>query len=318
MKTTTLRPLILALLTAAPCMRAMESNNNKNNIITNEHLLTTTEKRLIHLKNIKSELSEWNTLAKNLANTQFIQHDCNIDELMGLCIYTDIVNNNERIFQIKLESLAPKITYEFTEFLYDKGYMPCCSPIVIDKSLLNKQTFNQLQGYLLNYVDLLLKKLIPSASNFFTPVLHNLSLQDPKFSQYQLSKLFVNYENQVTNFTDAFENCIKYLDLLENELCHKSKSLKALTIQCLCKNPDAIITFINANTISEDLIEEIIQESTSEIWHKNTRIWLNLLSKEFISEDIKWLIIERCFNRISMHCTLTRNNKKKQIFFQYM
>ena len=64
MKTTTLRPLILALLTAAPCMRAMESNNNnnvpQNNIATAllSDSCTPSEKKLQYLKKIKADLAE--------------------------------------------------------------------------------------------------------------------------------------------------------------------------------------------------------------------------------------------------------------------
>lgn len=286
----------LIVIFSASALSAMESNNNNFPATEqkNEDVLTTSQKRHIHLKEIKKALEEWDATIKQLKLLEQKGYECT--EKLTQDIIAQFTDSNN-IYAISISYLPPHITYSFK-----KNRAPFCKEIVINKHLFDSATFNKLQQYMLTLANNTLNKLYPNCTNDnfdscikkLVKILEKIFAEDFDRLKTRIGFLLTESHKEINTYNDAYSKCIEFIDELINK--EKVLSLSKIATQTVIQNTQTIkniVTKISQNELLEDLVEQIIQETSSKLWIENCEAWLQLLPSS-LDYYLKMMIIERC------------------------
>ncbi len=289
MKTTTLRlHLILALLTVAPCIRAMESNNralitNNQNQKATDALLTESEQRIAKLLELKNNITTWKENIKWLPKNVFGHTICgpswhssagrfgNAKFTVGWSHYS---NMQESIYYVQCRKKAELTNKEF-EFSYEK-YFP---QISLTDEVLTLSVREKLNYHLNTFIKHFVETACPEKSHFINSF-YNKRPEEPD------------------NLQESYELVIEIIDNLIKSSNQKMKSLAHCSARSAAKyfNEDVALMIVNGN-IPLQMCEQILAELPQVLFEWHAKALFKLIPANQNKQDaqeICALIINRC------------------------
>ncbi len=316
MKTTTLRPLMLALLTVTPCIRAMESNNNnvtlltlltfapramesdnnapQNNVTTAllSDSCTPSEKKLQYLKKIKADLDKWYAFSQKPQNGEIDYEghdDHNTHKTEWVKCYTHELEYN-------IECDSDLVSHKVIKTVTQK---PCCPTIVIESNILDKEIARKIHSLLIEFMDAHLLTLSPNHETLSAIIKRKLA------SNIGCKSLFTNLEPQFRDqhysLQQIFTELSEYVNSCIATEQQKIGSLLQRATRALCKNFDpCIVDKVFIGKCTWEALEQIIEDlpqATFNLFAKET--FIPLITNEKTPNYLKIIITNRC---LPPHC----------------